>query len=194
MNFSEGVRRLFVVFQWTAVVLVLAAGWGARPQPAEQENWSVPAGTRVVLVDHDPFAVKATPAPAPMVPPSKPTYVTDPILLARLNAPEPPATMSLQEAARIVAARIAAGEALPRPPVVASAPEPDYVTDPVLIARLNAAATAQAQPMSAPTLEDWIKHIGLVAFSAVLAYYLVCAARKLLVWVCSGFVATSRRG
>jgi hypothetical protein len=46
--------------------------------------------------------------------------------------------------------------------------------------------------MSVPTWGDWIKHIGLVAFRALSAYYLVFGFRKLLVWVCSGFVATSR--
>lgn len=64
----QGVRRLFVAFQWATVVLVLAVGWTARPQPIEQlipweKNGSAFAGPRLIPANHDPFAVKALPAP-----------------------------------------------------------------------------------------------------------------------------------
>ena len=129
MNLSEGVRRLFVVFQWAAVILVLAIGWMTSPQG----DWA-------------PQVASST---AP-----KGEIVTDPVLIAELNA-------KLQ-------AKDEAGKAVRLVPV-------DY--DPFKIA--------------SPTWLDWIKHIALVAFSAVFAYYLVFAFWKLLVWVCSGFVATS---
>ena len=106
MNFSEGIRRLFVVFQWAAAMLVLAIGWETRPHVGQDLRIS----------------------------------------------------------------------------------EKDWRLDAEVVRQLNTLLPAP------PTWSDWITHMALVLLCAVLAYYLVLAVRRLLVWVCSGFVATSRRG
>jgi hypothetical protein len=61
-------HRLFVVFQWATVALVVAVGWAAHPQPIErlipwEKKGSAFAGQRLMQLDREPFAVKALPAP-----------------------------------------------------------------------------------------------------------------------------------
>jgi hypothetical protein len=63
------VHRLFAaVFQWATVVLVVAVGWAAHPQPIEQlipweKRESAFAGQHLMPLDREPFAAKALPAP-----------------------------------------------------------------------------------------------------------------------------------
>jgi hypothetical protein len=105
-NLGEGVRRLFLVFQWAAAMLVLAIGWRARPHVGEDLRIS----------------------------------------------------------------------------------EKDWQLDTEVVRQINALVPPP------PTWSDWITHMALVLLCAVSAYYLVLAVRKLLVWVCSGFVAPPKRG
>ncbi len=83
MNFAEGVRRVFVVLQWLAVVIALGIGWADRPQArpmvaadfpkisdeqlvaayrkqAAAEGKPVLTKPHFVEVDYDPFVYRPT--------------------------------------------------------------------------------------------------------------------------------------
>ena len=120
MNFREGVRRLFVVFQWLAVALVVVAGWDARPKPIEP-------------------------------------WRNDPVVAAAPNFFD-----QFDEKPRV--------EQQGR----------EYVTDPKTLSALND---------NSPSWQEWAKHIGIFLGIAVLAYFVVFGAWKILDWVFDGFFA-----